>query len=43
MTLFEAAADQAGRKEDRELFSKVMEKYYEDRRDQRTLMILKSL
>jgi uncharacterized protein (DUF1810 family) len=43
MTLFEAAADKAGRKEDKEIFSKVLEKYYGGRRDERTVEILKSL
>lgn len=43
MTLFEAAAEKAGRAEDREIFSKVLEKYYEGRRDQKTLQILNGI
>lgn len=41
MTLFEAAADKAGRKEDREIFSKVLKKYYGGRRDEKTVKLLK--
>lgn len=43
MTLFEAAADKAGREGDRNIFSKVLRKYYKGRRDQKTLGILNSL
>ncbi|MGN1382838.1 MAG: DUF1810 domain-containing protein [Eubacterium sp.] len=40
MTLFEVAAEEAGRNEDKELFSRVLEKYYRGRRDQKTSDIL---
>lgn len=43
MTLFEVAADRAGRAEDRKLFAAVLEKYYGGRRDPRTIEILKKL
>lgn len=40
MTLFEAAADKAGRTDEKEIFAKVLDRFFRGERDQRTIDIL---
>lgn len=42
MTLFEAAAEKAGRRDEKEIFAKVLDRFYCRKPDQRTINILQS-